>query len=850
MRKYFLVLTLYCGVALSENLPTQLLVGFSVNGKEIQNIDAIKTDAGYAMPYDLFIQSIGIQPTEKGGDLLFDTPIGKAQLHKRQLISYKGTKYIPLPDLKALGIAAKFQPSTYAVELHFPWDKNSSATEASRKKDKAKEDKGIDYYPQFFGANELSISGGWSQEKDDYGSSRQQQLTIGSSGSAAGGVWGAKLMYNQNSHTSSKTEIDNAYWATAGKHTALRVGINQPSYDVGNSSQFTGAIFAYSTQSIDRHLKSSDSHSEQLLQDSDQDYRTISGRDGPAGGVAELRINGRGIARVRVALDKRYEFKNLEVSQLRENKHQVEIALYEYESAGKPLKVIPYHLGRRQANVATGELLLEAGIGRLGNQFNKETRSDNSDNNYHYAYGEYGLTNHIALRLGTSQSTERATVMGANIVLHQSLNWDVSALEYRDEKRYRSELAYERNKLALDYHYEYLQTDAGAKEHKHSLSGNFRPSERWNFYVNAEHNEYNDKPDEDYFSASVSAQLTPHLSARLSRDSDDEYSYGIDWDLSAWNSDINLSGDNDSNDISIGYSISEDTDIGLDVTKYYREYPTFRRLYAKHQFNEDNQFFASYSRRGSQSGFQLDWQYKVNKGIDVHVGYRKNNLTADISDDDDNTKSNTDDSTGFYSEAGRGDSHYAYIGFEMNLSNTSSGWYFSPYNSGGNGRILADITTDGIPLNDSDIILKLDRHRVKAERLADGKYLIDNIKPGVYQLRLDDRNLPIEYSANDLPKPMVKVANAANTVVPYHLTKSLGVSGKIENYNSNESNEVLVEVYQGDKKITEAWSNVFGYYQISGLKPATYQIKAKGYQTATVVLKETYLFEVNLRRVQ
>ena len=160
---------------------------------------------------------------------------------------------------------------------------------------------------------------------------------------------------------------------------------------------------AYSNRDINRHLAYFDDNSSSLLQNTNQDYQHIVGLGEP-GGVAELRIDGRAIARVQIGLDGRYEFLNLDVNQLNLIDNLVEIAIFAYPLARQPLEVRPVFLGKRRTNAATNELLLEAGVGRAGNAFNSD---DNNNDTAAHIYAEYGLSNRLAIRGGANTNAKQ-----------------------------------------------------------------------------------------------------------------------------------------------------------------------------------------------------------------------------------------------------------------------------------------------------------------------------------------------------------------------------------------------------------------------------------------------------------
>ena len=76
-------------------------------------------------------------------------------------------------------------------------------------------------------------------------------------------------------------------------------------------------------------------------------------------------------------------------------------------------------------------------------------------------------------------------------------------------------------------------------------------------------------------------------------------------------------------------------------------------------------------------------------------------------------------------------------------------------------------------INAQDLRFWLDDDIVVAKLIgnsaANSQYLIENIPAGVYQLKVDTKNLPIEYSARQLPAPYVEVNHTAPTLVPLTL---------------------------------------------------------------------------------
>ncbi len=543
-----------------------------------------------------------------------------------------------------------------------------------------------------------------------------------------------------------------------------------------------------------------------------------------------MRVNGRAIARVRIALDKRYEFNHLDMNKLHDGENNVEIALYEHSLNTPPKKVIPYRLAKRRANVATGELLFEGGAGQAGNLF---AREDNEDGHYVYGYAEYGVSNNIALRAGVANSEENATskTVGINIGLSPTLNWDTEYWHNKYARRLETEMDYDNEKINLNYHFEYRDDNEAGKSQKHRFHAYIHPTARWNFSTTAYYENLAQGGDDKYFTATLNARLNDSLNAQLHRDRHNDYSYRLDWRPDNRYS-LGLHGDKHQDELYAQYRLNQKTTIGGSVEKERGESDLFYHAYVEHDFNDKNHLYAGYSHYRAQNGYQIDWRYQVNRGLNFYLGYRKNDVSFNHFMD------GVDDEPL--------DREYAYLRFSMDLSNTpGAGYQFKPHRYSNKGSVLADITFDAdIPLDSEQIALQLNRHQVPAQKLANGKYLIENIPAGTYALSLDNKNLPIEYSTQTLPEVIIAVDKAATTVVPYQLQKTLGVSGKL----SDGASSVTITAYHNGEKITSTESNDFGYYQLLGLVPAEYDIRAQGYRTQRVKLERNYLFEVDLEK--
>ena len=546
-------------------LPT--LVGVFINGEELDSLDVLydsHADTELTNKNDHYFLSIDdlsrltkvkfspaplsntdtIDTTNNSGSYEISTPIGDATLAANQVLSYQGQTYLSLSTLKQLGITADYSQQDLAITLNMGWRPSQIADSASDNNVAQKPP--IDYHPSLAGLlglsfnSSLSASESNSDQNGESSTSRQMYADIGAYGYALGGVWGINAVgYDFNSSSDLKNnkkgrlsdddsfaknalngftylpsdwddwEIDNLYWAKSGEHIATRLGINQPnSLGQGaqtSGSEFTGALVAYSNRNIARHLSYFDDDSRSLLQNTSQDYQHLTGI-GEAGGVAELRISGQPIARVQIGLDGRYEFLNLDVSQLSLTETLVEVAIYAYPLARQPLEIRPIILGKRRTNAATDELIIELGLGRSGNLINNDTKKNDESNTAAHLYAEYGVNNSLAVRGGVNTNIQNLPEdndsvswhAGANYSLSPYINADISYANTPTQELWQAQLQYQRKKLWANYQYQARQYDglglnassqdneeaAQLHDQRHQLLLNYSPSDRTNISLN------------------------------------------------------------------------------------------------------------------------------------------------------------------------------------------------------------------------------------------------------------------------------------------------------------------------------------------------------------------------------
>ncbi|WP_019671722.1 TonB-dependent receptor [Psychrobacter lutiphocae] len=858
------------------------------------------------------------------------TPIGDTHLTADQVIVYQDQRYLALSHLKKLGITADYNQADLAVSLNMGWQPDKIKQKLSADDKTQAKQQQVDYYPNRFGLLGLSFNSSLTASENvgnaqqASSTNRQMYADIGAFGYGLGGVWGIRAL-GIDSHSEQKTQrddlsrtpsqrfsktafdgfsylpsewddwqLDNVYWAKSGQQIATRVGVNRPnSLGQGvqtSSSEFTGALVAYSNRDIERHLSFFDDTSHSLLQNTSQDYQHISGTGEP-GGVAELRIDGRALARVQIGLDGRYEFLNLDVSQVTLADTLIEIAIFAHPLARQPLEVRPIFLGKRRTNTATDELLIEAGIGRSGNLFNK-------DNNEHHdtaahVYAEYGVTNRLAIRGGLNHNLYNQRQNSSALSWHAGLNYtpsvytnlDVSHAHMPNQQLWQAQLQYQRRKLWANYQYNYRQFDASnsgllnnkkLRDERHQLLLNYRPNNKTSVSLNqyyddlARHDDLA-RPtafDRYHAYASVSHQFSPSLNANINWDTrGDRYNYRLLWqdkNLSVTprnsantHNTFGLSGDNDSDTFSLRHYLNEQLSLGQSISYHhhnskplYQGDMSYRFIHADdpNQLSRwnglDNLVSIGYSLYDNHLGWQADWQLTHRNSVNFSLGY-KHRYVDSIPTERLYGLVTTDGLIGDNRLPAWQQNNYLYakLSFDM-FKAPKRRLQLGNYPRQNLGSVVVDIAHPAEPsIDNNSMRFTLNDQKVDASLLGandtHSQYLISNIKAGDYTLKMDAKNLPLEYSTSEVPTPRIRVSNYSPTSVPLALQKTYGISGKLMDGKAG----VEIGVYQGNQLIQSATSGNFGYFQIFGLPSATYTLKSADYQEQKVVIDDDFVMQ-------
>lgn len=800
------LVSVFVGVVLGGVVSVQAselhLLGLKINHSQMGNIDALWQDGHYYISLT-DLSPLDTTASQQADGWHFDTPLRQTVLASDDVVVWQNMPYLSFDALGKLGIRATYSPSDLHIHL-------MRATLPKNNKSPVSQPK-ITHFPSKFGVQgvhfDTQMTGNDSFWRYGY--------NLDAFGYAMGGSWGVATAKDNR----QKTVLDNAYWAYATDQTAIRLGSSSTPFET-----MTGVDLAYSNANIKRHLTPYlDGKTSSLLNTDIHDLQHIKGV-GVAGGVAKLRINGVTVATVQSLLDGRYEFLNLDMSAI-DRQSLIEVAIFDTPYAQIPVSIQAISLGRRESRVATDELLVQAGLGRVG-------VFDDKGADTGYAKFAYGVNNKLSINAGASNNTyknakDQPTLwqVGANIAPNRYTN---IVLDYKSGGNYRLDTNYERTHWRGNYRY---------SRYNHQTHHHF------GLYYTPNHDTHlSIIQDDNQTNIYARTRINDHISHDVQYGSKDDYwRYRIsqDYPTGKFASTYAYSIDPEKHHLSSSHRLSYHTTLQNHLqmarTKSQDKIPVLLASSVQHRLS-DNQSLSlgvSWQNLNNQVGLNGSWQYHTQNGMSLGAGYRHG------------TVSNGFDGRLNGREMGRQSGEW-FLRLSLNA-------YKPPASLPKLGRYTATHSTNGqavITLTHDDnadksayeqMFFDVNGRLTSASTLSQDNnksiYLLD-LPKGVHKIGLDGRDLPIQYA---LPAQAVaKIAPRLPTHINWHISQTYGIRGRLS------LGAGQVELWQNNHKITTTQSDTDGYFFFDKLPTGTYTVQASGHQPKQVVVSDDYVVGVVL----
>jgi hypothetical protein len=818
--------------------------GLLINRRQVADLVIYKQGDDYWIPYNLFIEETGLRETPLSGQRTsYSTSVGALSFDKGELKVFENEPCISLSSLKkSFLVNAVFDLHLFAASLDVPWaatKERKSANAAPPVPDISAPAGSLSF---------LSIDTGIQR---DFHGLATNSLQLQAGGRLFGGVWDI----NDEGDPSEQMDLKRYHWSAFSNHVALRLGTgtNLLSPEMVNND-FTGLQFGWNNRNIVDYLDTSGrSATDTFVSLNRNQNRSIEG-NGPAAGIAELRFDGKIVARLRIKLDGRFVFGNVRMgSDLR----RTEVYIYERSTEEKPVAILDYTQSVMNGSLPGGEMLVRGGFGRSGNPFITNS-SQASTAGTGFVQMQYGLGDRITLDAGSQYNPVTDTgEFSAGSIFSLGHNWAASLYGTEANKHYGSDLRIEGHGKAWSLSYLSQRNDSdfgyvGALQQTQQwLRFTERPIEQATLLLYGRKSQENGIETRRFLlpGAFVSPCKTLRLSAVPNEDG--HYRYEADHSFSP-NSEVRVIHESGVASVEWNKNLSS-------VLK--------ARFFNEYAFNTHSDLTGAYldwyprssrfdivelgaSRSGKEYGFSGKWIRYLNTGLKVALQYSWNMAMAQNLI-----------TTNEYSEFIMPPLSRHFFACTVSWDLGFSGRHPFPIDrsaitttrGGLAGRldIAGDTKVSSSDINDVGILL--DGRRLD-QRQVDGSFFVGNLRPGLYTVSVDTENLPIELTT-EKKRLLVEVKNGAVTNVNIPVHAMYGIDGRVVDQRGNGVGKAEVEVVDmHDTIVAMVSTNEFGEYRTDGLPTGNYRLrvaavaglKIRNAKPLDVSISKSYMSDVNL----
>lgn len=768
------------------------------------------------VPWKKFLSLSGFPASaEHEGIITFSTTIGNIQFDTSKLGDFDGQLYVSFKDLdEVFRVSPSFDQSLFAVKFRISWMPASSASTIRKV-----------LLPDVSGpGTSLAFIHAQYQYSNDFGLSSYRNLDIQSGGRIMGGVWDLELQGDTN----HQPEPYRYHWTSLTNHTAFRVGTaNTETSMLLPAHNFTGMQIGWSNREITPYFDQPFCSAQDafMIFNSTQ-LRNIEG-NGPPAGIAELRFDGKIIARQTIRLDGRFSFPKVQVGM---DFRRTEVYLYKSSILEKPVTVLDFTQSVSSRALEPNTILASCGFGLTGNPLVRNFSPDGSGLPIAYGHLQYGANKWLTLETATQASHSiHARDMLAGAVFSIGSKWNLAAYAASSNAQYGTELKIERRGKSSDLligstHYaEGFGSDTQPQMTQQSLRYTWSAFKNFNLSLFGRHEESIGNKI-DYFRPGGSLFLKPGIRFSVTPDYDLNGIYR--YEAAYYGSNLftaNVSYNEKKIETNISWQSGSQVNLRLSNQYYLRTKDRLTTAYLDWYTTSTRtalfEFIASRSR--NQTGASISYRRAAQTGFDLSLGYQyniPNTLQLDI------------DQPQEYSLAGK-HSFFCTLTWDFGFS----GKRFKPIN-----RSSLTVTRGGIAgelLPDRELHVDMSKVRnigilVNGYKMPqsrqDGSCFIGNLKPGLYSVSVDPESLPVEVRPEQKAK-IVEVRSCGITKVAIPLHAEYGIIGQLTDDTGRGIAGYSVMVRREDQKepAGSGVTNDFGYYRIDGLRNGHYVVYAR-----------------------
>lgn len=811
--------TLWDGAA-----PELALASIMLNGKELNSDAMVAFAPGSGETYvnlAEFTAALELELRQEKNRFVIVTPIGEAKLELHLLRPLDDSYMVSLEALgRHLASDILFSQGEFAIMVHVPWslDKPPPQAEIIRPSSDSAD---------ALGAPKASLSFIRTDylQRIEKGDDTSSILTdVG--GRLLNGYWQVRV----RDYLENDPFIEDYIWLQTGQRHRFLLGNQNIGLDsLLQGFEFTGAQAAWTNRPIS--LFTDQLQAEQLIGNQTGSVRSFVG-EGPAGGRAELRIEGNPVASTVISLDGRFEFLDVEVPS--GNVVRIEVWVYERGGGGVPHEILDFS-GYNTNRVLPGRtLLFRGGIGVDGNIIENNLGSQQEAG---FFQTRYAPNDHLTLE-GSYQHVlgNDAGLTGASVNLDR-LGFLTGRVAYTGgQQAWRLEADNRQQHVFWRGFIQHQPDDWFGREGDLDdvfAEVGYRFSPQWQVSLVGRDFETDDESF-DFLLPAAEWRPSQDLILTVRPDFDGDYTGQAYWRVAPGH---NLNAVVNESESSVQWLHNVNQRDNLIVQALDRE--------------DLGQRISAIYRHSSNGLRSLGWGLGLLAGEGT-VGYLAQANYEFIPGLQGRMEVFRDPFSGINDEANTVISLGIVANFNLSGGRITRGSFRRALLDRGtiSGSIQVPQAFAG-HFELSDVAIAIN-NQVRTRTEDGGRFSIPYLQPGVYRVQLDFDGLPLELR----PKESgfwVEVAAGAASYVQFKTEVLLGFAGQVTSSDGCALGKRRLEVLnKNGETVGAVKTNDFGFYRIDGLAPDTYQIRLVENPeiTRTVSLETDFRFNQNLMTQQ
>jgi len=773
------------------------LVGIIVDGQELGTELVYRLGTGYYLPADILAR-IGVQGAARAGRFYLSTPGGEVETGAHYFRDIYGRMFFHADMLdEVLKIFWEFSAEKYAISMTLPWWHSS----APGSKDLTAAGPDIDFKPSAFGVTQVRLD--HTQFIDDRSSYGYSNLLV--RGRLAEGVWRSEVIHEEN----RQARAENYYWMKDFDHVQTLVGNQDVLINpLLPTVETTGAQALYSSNPIEFDPYQDQTRS-QYVRRFGIPTKDIEGTAQP-GAIAELRINERPVARVRVNLDGTYRFDHIRNNSLQFQ--TVKVYVLDQRSFVE-LEVQDFSRTPIDLLLEKGQLVGFGGTGVNGNPLDPALKSKGAA-----AFGlvRYGISDQLTLEAGMQTVAGRMhEVAGLSASFGRRWALTASTGHHDGGYGYNTDL-YGRGErwilnLRSQKYGDGFRTELSEASSFNELRYEYWLTQRFSLGLNGRSAEGGGR-SKDYLLPGLTWRFNRRNTLRVWPDFNGEYRMDLrtshrerDW--------FEFVHDATGNRAEYRYFKGPQLEFFgrlYDYSEVDRTTAELGGIWYPNAFDDRSKLAGSLLGGDGGMGYRLTWETTVLPGLFSHLELREEPVATEYTD--------------------RGLQIRWTLSVDLAISGgrpvpARNDFVQSRAGSIGGRLMLADggdIRSEGI----EQVAILIDG-RPHTAVLRGRFFFVRNLPPGIYEVSLGSEYLPMSISPEKVTH-RVRVVPAATTTVDFVVHREYGVGGRVTGSAGEGAADVRVKVLDDTREvILSTRTDAYGYYQLSGLRPGHYLVRVE-----------------------